>query len=162
MYPSSSSLVSNCFVARRCLLAVFLWFAASAWHVAAAQQSTLQDHCRGLHAGITAELTQGYREPSVMVGFLLLNDSEKTRNTAPESWRIIIDGEELKDSDWIFGNGPAPTEGYGTLAPGSVFRFGKALSIAQYFPVAGDHRVSWKGTYFESPTVTVRIPTSKH
>ena len=135
------------------------------WHVTGAQESTSQGNCTGLHAGITAQLmqvTQGYSEPSVMVAFHLLNDSETAQTTAPESWKIVIDGKELSDSGWIFGNGPEPVGGYGKLAAGSTFDFGKALPIAKYFPETKEYRISWKGRYFQSPTVTVRIPTSKH
>ena len=89
-----------------------------AWHGTGAQESKSQSNCLGLHAGITAQLTQGYSDPSVMVSFLLLNDPETSQNTAPGSWRIVIDGNELKDSDWILGNGPAPVGGTERLQPG--------------------------------------------
>ena len=133
-----------------------------AWHATGAQESKSQRNCVGLHAGITAQLTQGYSDPSVMISFHLLNDSETTQSTAPESWQIVIDGKELKDSDWILGNGPQPTEGYGTLAAGATFDFGKALPIAKYFSEAREHRISWKGRYFQSPTVAVRISGPEH
>jgi|SRR5580704_9268391 hypothetical protein len=133
-----------------------------AWHVTGGQDSKSQGNCTALHAGITAQLTQGYSEPSVMVAFHLLNDSETAQTTAPDSWKIVIDGKELSDSGWIFGNGPEPVEGYGTLATGSTFDFGKALPIVKYFAETKEHRISWKGRYFQSPTVTVRIPTSEH
>jgi hypothetical protein len=45
--------------------------------------------------------------------------------------------------------------GYGTLAGGATFDFGKALSIAKYFPETREYRISWKGRHFQSPTVTV-------
>lgn len=136
--------------------------ASVAWHGTGMQESKTQGNCLGLHAGITAQSTQGYSDPSVMVSFHLLNDSETAQNTAPESWQIVIDGKELKDSGWIFGNGPGPVGGYGTLAAGATFDFGKALPIAKYFPETQEHRISWKGRYFQSPTVTVGIPASKH
>lgn len=136
--------------------------ALCAWHATAAQEAKSQNNCAGLHAGITAQPTQGYSDPSVMVRFLLLNDSETDRNTAPESWQIVIDGKELKDSDWIFGNGPAPVGGYGTIPAGAIFDFGKALPIDKYFPEAGEHKIRWKGLSFQSPTVRVTIPTSNH
>jgi hypothetical protein len=61
-----------------------------------AQQSTSRCDCTGLHAGITAELTKGYSEPSVMLSFILLNDSQKKLMATPESWKIVIDGKELE------------------------------------------------------------------
>jgi hypothetical protein len=133
--------------------------------VTGGQESKCQRNCTGLHAGITAQLmqlTQGYSEPSVMVSFHLLNDSECAQSTAPESWKIVIDGKELSDSDWVFVNGPGPVGGYGMLAAGATFDFGKALPIAKYFAEAREYRISWRGSYFRSPTVTVRIPISKH
>jgi len=36
----------------------------------------------------------------------------------------------------------------------------RALPIAKYFPETQEHRISWKGQYFQSPTVKVTIPTS--
>ena len=136
-----------------------------AWHATGSQESKSQCNCTGLHAGITAQLmqpTQGYGEPSVMISFHLLNDSVTAQTTTPESWKILIDGKELSDSDWIFGNGPEPVGGYGTLAVGASFDFGKALPIAKYFPEPKEYKINWKGRYFQSPTVAVRIPTSKH
>lgn len=130
-------------------------------HDTGGQEFKSQSNCLGLHAGITAQLTQWYSDPSVMISFHLLNDSEITQNTAPESWQIVIDGKELRDSDWILGNGPQPTGGYGTLAAGATFDFGVALPIAKYFPETREHRISWKGRHFQSSTVTVGIPTSK-
>ena len=146
-------------------IATVTFLALVAWHVIVAQDSKSQGNCTGLHAGITAQLmqaTQGYSEPSVMVAFHLLNDSETAQTTAPESWKLVIDGKELSDSGWIFGNGPEPAGGYGTLVTGSTFDFGKALPIAKYFPETKEYRISWKGRHFQSPTVTVRISTSKH
>jgi hypothetical protein len=132
--------------------------------VVQAQQPKSSSNCAGLHAGITAQLTkprQGYYEPSVFVSFLLLNDSATPQSTATESWKIIVDGKELPDSGYIFGNGPMPSGGYETLASGATFQFGSALPIAKYFPDEREYRVSWKGRHFQSPTVTIRIPTTK-
>lgn len=143
-------------------IAAVTCIALLAWHLTVAQHAKSKVNCTGLHAGITAQLTQGYSEPSVMVAFLLLNDSDTAQSTAPESWKIVIDGKELSDSDWLFGNGPRPVGGYGTLAAAATFDFGMALSIAKYFPENREHRISWKARDFQSPTVTIRIPTPKH
>ena len=116
--------------------------------------------CAGLHAGITAEFARGISEPSVWVAFLLLNDSEGTLNVSPESWKIVIDGNELKDSDYLFGNGPTPVGGYRNLRPGNTYSFGKALSLSKYFPEKREYRISWKGKNFQSPTITF-IPSER-
>jgi hypothetical protein len=131
------------------------------WQATRAQESKSPRNCAGLHAGITAQLTQGYSEPNVMIAFLLLNDSETAQSTGPESWELVIDGKELEDSRYIFGNGPRPTGGYGTLAPGATFNFGKALPIARYFPELKEYRISWKSRYFQSSTVIVKVPAPK-
>jgi len=131
---------------------------ASAGSSANAQKPNTPTECVGLHAGITAELTKGYSEPSVMVAFVLLNDATTDRGTAPESWKLMIDGHELDDSGMIFGNGPSPSEGYGTLRSGAMFQFGKALPISKYFPEHKEYRISWKSRYFQSPTVKVKVP----
>ena len=49
-----------------------------------------------------------------MLSFILLNDSEKPINAAEEGWTIVIDGKELEDSGYTFGNGPGPVGGWGT------------------------------------------------
>jgi hypothetical protein len=92
------------------------------------------------------------------VGFVLLNDSPTDRGTAPESWKLVIDGHELEDSGVIFGNGPEPIGGYGTLHSGATFQFGKALPISKYFPEQREYRISWKSKDFVSPTVKVKVP----
>lgn len=124
------------------------------------QQSNAQRDCTGLHAGITAQRTQQYTDPSVFVGFVLLNDSNLAKNTAPGSWKIVIDGKELADSDFIFGNGAQPSGGYDSLAPGAKFDFGYALSISRYFPEAREYQISWRGRDFQSPTVVLNIAAS--
>src|SRR3954468_22024758 len=66
--------------------------------------------CAGLHGGITAQLVQlkpGYTEPAhVQLTFLLINDSDSPLDVAAASWKVVVDGVELADSNWIFGNGP--------------------------------------------------------
>jgi len=101
-----------------------------------------------------------YSEPSVTIFFLLLNDSASDLPTAEGSWRIVIDGKELEDSNFIFGNGPRPAGGYGKLSSGANFNFTYALPISKYFPESKEYKVSWRGKYFQSPTTTVRIPVT--
>jgi hypothetical protein len=119
--------------------------------------------CAGLHAGITAEMARlgGTSELSVWVTFLLLNDSEATLNVSAESWKIVIDGEELRDSDYLFGNGVMPEGGYRNLRPGATYSLGKALSLSKYFPEQREYRISWKGKNFQSPTITFIAPAER-
>lgn len=117
--------------------------------------------CSGLHGGITAELVQmkpGYTEPAhVQLTFLLINDSDSPLDVAAGSWKIVVDGIELADSGWIFGNGPMPTDGWKSLQPGQYYELGKALPADKYFPDTGEHKVSWRGKGFQSATITVKI-----
>jgi hypothetical protein len=123
----------------------------------------LAGKCPGLHAGIRAQIIPPYTEtPSVMLTFVLLNDSETPLDVEAGSWRIVINGGELKDSRWIFGNGPEPEGGYKVLKPGESYAFGKALPIAEYFLPKGQYMVSWKGAAFQSPTITVTITPASH
>lgn len=126
-----------------------------------AAQSTSEQSCGGLHAAIRGELVRRdlpYTEPPfVMLSFILLNDSEKPINAAEDGWRIVIDGKELEDSGYIFGNGPGPVGGWGVLNPGGSYQFGKGLPLSRYFPEEREYRVFWKGKGFRSSTVTVRV-----
>jgi len=123
----------------------------------------LAGKCPGLHAGIRAQVSPPYTEtPSVLLTFVLLNDSDTPLDVEAGSWRIIINGGELKDSGWIFGNGPAPEGGYEVLKPGESYSFGKAMPIAEYFLPNGQYEVSWKGSAFQSPTITVTITPASH
>jgi len=118
-------------------------------------------NCSGLHAGIRAELVRrdpAYAQPAfVMLSFVLLNDGVSPTNSVEGGWMIVIDGKELSDSGWIFGNGPGPVGGWGTLSPGESYEFGKALPISKYFPEEREYKVYWKGKMFQSSTITVAI-----
>ena len=121
----------------------------------------VEQSCAGLHAGIRAELVRrdpNYSRPAfVMVSFVLLNDGETPMNSTKGGWQIVIDGKELSDSGFIFGNGPQPGRGWGVLKPGESYEFGKELEISRYFPKLGEHTVSWKGQLFQSSTIKVNI-----
>ena len=120
--------------------------------------------CAGLHAAITAQYVSvkpGFTEPAhVQLVFLLINDSDTAMNVKPGSWKIVIDGVDLQDSDFIFGNGPRPTGGWTTLEAGQYYELGTALPISKYFPEASEHEVSWNGDGFRSATITIRIPNN--
>jgi len=120
--------------------------------------------CVGLHAGITAQfvpIKPGFTQPAhVQLVFLLINDSDTAVDVNAGSWKIVIDGVDLQDSDFIFGNGPSPTGGYTTLEPGRYYELGIALPTSKYFPEAGEHSVTWKGDGFRSSTITIKIPSN--
>lgn len=112
--------------------------------------------CSSLHAGIRAQIIPPYTEtPSVMLSFVLLNDSDAPIDVEAGSWSIVIDATELKNSGDIFGNGPMPVGGYHILKPGESYELAKSLPIVEYFLPNGEHKVSWKGAGFQNPTITV-------
>ena len=125
-------------------------------------QGLMYSQCRsGLHAGITAQilpLGNATEEPRVQFVFLLLNDSNTALDVDAGSWAIVVNGTELTDSNMIFGNGPMPVDGYSTLKPGEHYEFSKELSMKTYFRVAGKDKIAWRGSGFESSTLTLAIP----
>jgi hypothetical protein len=122
--------------------------------------------CSGLHAGIAVQVVARKppnTQPSfVMVSFVLLNDGGSPANSSPGSWTLVLDGKELDDSGMIFGNGPMPAGGYGTLGPGESYSFGKGLDLSRYFPKPGDYSMGWKGKEFQSPTIRVTVVKSDY
>lgn len=65
----------------------------------------------------------------------------------------MVDGVDLKDSDYILGNGMQPDGVWGILNPGESYDFGKELEISKYFPKLGEHTLSWKGGGLQSSTI---------
>jgi hypothetical protein len=130
-----------------------------------ASQEKHETSCGGLHAGIRAQLVRpdppDTRPPFVMLSFILLNDSDAPLNAVETGWQIVVDGKELKDSDFIFGNGVVPEGGFGVLQPGESYELGKGFELSRYFPEEKEYKVSWKGKSFQSSTITVHItPTA--
>jgi hypothetical protein len=140
---------------------VLLWVGSTFAADAKSGQGPSRQQCHGLHAGIRAELVRQkppFTQPSyVMLTFLLVNDSEASVDVAPETWAVVINGKETKDSGMLLGNGPVPADGWKALKPGDHYEFGRGLELARYFPQSGEHQVSWKGQNFESATIIVKI-----
>jgi hypothetical protein len=135
----------------------------AAAHKSLGQTGTASKSCSGLHAGIRAQIIPPYTEtPVVMLSFVLLNDSDAPIDVEAGSWSIVINGSELKNSGEIFGNGLMPVGGYHILKPGESYELAKSLPIVEYFLPIGEHKVSWKGTGFQSPTITVTITPASH
>jgi|ERR1700736_3867419 hypothetical protein len=98
--------------------------------------------------------------PSVLLMFVLLNDGEFPIDVEGRAWKLVINGKELPESGWIFGNGPAPVGGWDALKPGDSYHFGKSLRISDYFPRHGKYGVSWRGKAFQSSEINVEIGTA--
>lgn len=135
------------------ILAMSVCFAAAA--ILPADSRT---NCSGLHAGIRAQWVPQnppLTEPAhVQLVFILLNDAEFSIDSSPASWTLVIDGKEVGDSGQFFGNGPMPVGGHGKLNSGGSYDFGKAFPADRYLPGVGEHKISWKGRGFQSPTIT--------
>ncbi len=105
--------------------------------------------------GVSEPLVYEDANHNLNITFGLVNDGHETATTG--SWKIIINGEEVAESGFIFGNGPEPTGGWGTLPAGGSFILGKALSMGKYFNKPGIYEVGWKGVGFSAKPVIVRV-----
>ena len=66
---------------------------------------------------------------------------------------LIVNGEELKDSGLLFGNGPRETTKF--LNPGKATLF--VARLTNYFAKPGNYEVAWKGKQFGTKPVVFRI-----
>jgi hypothetical protein len=95
---------------------------------------------------------------NLQINFALVNDGRETINPTITSSEIIVNGMALKDSAFIFGNGPRDTR-WNALPPGDSLRFGYAMG--DRFKEPGIYTVSWKGNGFESSAVVFRVLPKK-
>src|SRR5208283_191047 len=96
------------------------------------------------------------------ITFALVNDGTKVADTNPGSWEILINDQKVPESGYIFGNGPGPASGWGSLPSGESFLFGKGLSMGKYFSKPDTYKVTWRGEKFRSTPVVVRgLPRRK-
>ena len=77
---------------------------------------------------------------NLMIHFTLVNDGSDTVNVEEliNTSRIVVDGRELEDSGFIFGNGPRPTDPF--LSPGKYRQF--AYALGERFRRPGIYHVS--------------------
>ena len=95
---------------------------------------------------------------NLQINFALVNDGRETLNPTIASSEIIVNGEALKDSAFIFGNGPKDAR-WKALSPGDSLRFSYAMG--DRFKEPGIYTVSWKGDGFESAAVVFRVLPNK-
>jgi hypothetical protein len=91
------------------------------------------------------------------ITFALVNDGTKVADTNFASWEILINDQKVPESGFIFGNGPGPVGGWGSLPSGEFFLFGKGLRMGKYFSKPGIYQVTWKGAKFRAIPVVVRV-----
>ncbi|MBB5061469.1 hypothetical protein HDF16_006205 [Granulicella aggregans] len=119
-------------------------------------QLASSDNSRGLHATLNAEHGWYGDDHLETLKFRLMNDSDKTLDSATGSWVLVIDDKQAPDPGGQLWMGGKPTGGYDTVRPGTTFQFGKALPLRQYFPEARDYKVYWKAAGFRSNVVVIR------
>ena len=95
----------------------------------------------------------------LMIHFTLVNDGNAVVDPRIESSKISVNGEELENSGFIFGNG-IRSSNWNALAPGDALRF--TYGLEQYFLKPGIYKVSWKGEDFETSTIVFRVMPSKN
>ena len=97
-----------------------------------------------------------YGDPRLeLITFHLTNHSDRSLSTAENSWVLVIDGKLAPDPGGQLWMGPRPSGGYGTLAPGRDFEFGKALALSEYFPEPRKYTLFWRAAAFRSNTLIV-------
>jgi hypothetical protein len=137
---------------KQVLVAIVLFTAIG---LMSAEDREIPRKCRALHAGIVAQLEPMYTEsPRVHLALVLLNDSDAPIDVEAVTWAVVIDGKETRDP-WMSSVGPGPNGGYHTLNPGEHYEIGLSLDDSQFS--VGDHKFSWKGAGFQSPTVILKI-----
>ena len=94
----------------------------------------------------------------LLIHFTVVNDGGEAVNPKLTASHIIINGEELKDTAFILGNGPRDAR-WDSLPPGDGLKFTYALG--EYFKEPGIYKVSWKGEGFEAPAIVFRVMSRK-
>src|ERR1700752_4067430 len=94
------------------------------------------------------------RTKNLQIYFTLVNEGNKPIKPQIDLSKLVINGKELADSAWIFGNGIRDSR-WEALPPGDAIEFTYALGA--YFEKPGIYEVSWKGPGFESPKIVFRV-----
>jgi RNA polymerase sigma factor (sigma-70 family) len=88
--------------------------------------------------------------------FTLVNDGDKVIDPKITSSKIVVNGNALPDSAFIFGNGPRDAR-FAALPPGDYLLFGSGLGSR--FKKPGVYRVYWEGNGFRSAEIVFRVLT---
>lgn len=105
---------------------------------------------------VNQSLFQEESTKNLMLHFTLVNDGNRVLDAGKmiDNSKLVVNGEELKDSAFIFANGPRTAE-WNNLSPSGTMQFSKLLS--EYFQKPGVYRISWKSSEFESLSVGFRV-----
>ncbi|HEU0143483.1 MAG TPA: hypothetical protein VFQ47_01740 [Nitrososphaera sp.] len=142
---------------RKILLVAMVAFAL-AWQFP--NQANAQQQSLNLWAAISVSdpLFRESWTKDLTIHFTLVNDGNEIIDPKIESSKIIINGEALESSGFIFSNGPR-SKNWNALAPRDALRF--SIGLNEYFKKPGIYKVSWKGQNFEAPQITFRVMPSK-
>jgi hypothetical protein len=88
------------------------------------------------------------------VNFAVVNDGDQTVDPGIGESKLLVNGKEMKDWNFIIHNGPRGTD-FTALEPGKAVRFGSGMG--RYFDEPGVYRLVWKGKHFEAPEVVFRV-----
>jgi hypothetical protein len=91
---------------------------------------------------------------NLLVEFTLANDGEAPIDPAVSRSRLVVNGQELKDSGMVQGNDP-PDPRFVTLPAGDHLQFVRNLGDLCQSP--GTYRISWRGERFQSPEIIVCV-----
>jgi hypothetical protein len=92
------------------------------------------------------------------IEFSLVNDGDKPIDPKIAGSRIAINGKESSESASVFGGVPKDVR-LKALAPGDNLQF--SVVLGDYFDEPGTYRVSWKGSDFQSPEISLRVLPEK-
>lgn len=88
------------------------------------------------------------------IHFQLKNISKEKLDPKITESELIVDGKELPDSAFLFGNGPRDARFTG-LPPGEALHFTYALGSK--FTKAGIYTLGWRGKNFEAEPITFTV-----
>jgi hypothetical protein len=106
---------------------------------------------------VTEPLVVGDRLQQFVVFFALANDGGTAIDPKDETWRLMVNGREHPDSQFIFSNGPRD-QGK-SLRPGEHILF--TYAMGERFKEPGTYTIIWKGERFESAPVVFRVVAQK-
>jgi hypothetical protein len=86
--------------------------------------------------------------------FVMFNDNKETIHLNRASWRLIINGKDHPNFQWVLANDPKG-RGDESLPPGEYLNFSYALG--DWFKKAGTYKVVWKGDNFKSAPIYFRV-----
>ncbi len=96
----------------------------------------------------------------LVIEFTIVNDGDRPVDPGIAGSRIIVNGNELRDSALILGKGPRDAR-FTSLPPGDHIRF--TSKLGDLFQAPGTYHVTWRGDLFLAPEVSFRVlPSAAH